>query len=88
MPRDEWMDRLKTSSTVYVDNMSFYTAEEQVHFLFSQIGLVKKVIMGLNRLSFRPAGFCFVECVSSHFHQVSRHFITNTRSGTTRGSTP
>jgi hypothetical protein len=45
--------------------MSFYTAEEQVHFLFSQIGLVKKVIMGLNRFTFRPAGFCFVECVAA-----------------------
>ncbi len=55
------MNRLKNSTTVYVDNMSFYTAEEQVHFLFSQVGLVKKVIMGLNRYTFRPAGFCFVE---------------------------
>ncbi len=31
------MSRLKTSTTVYVDNMSFYTAEEQVHFFFSQV---------------------------------------------------
>jgi hypothetical protein len=60
------MTRLKTSTTVYVDNMSFYTAEEQVHFFFSQIGLVKKVIMGLNRFTFRPAGFCFVECAIFH----------------------
>ena len=35
--REDWMGRLKTSTTVYVDNMSFYTAEEQVHFLFSQV---------------------------------------------------
>ena len=35
--REDWMSRLKTSTTVYVDNMSFYTAEEQVHFFFSQV---------------------------------------------------
>ena len=35
------MSRLKTSTTVYVDNMSFYTAEEQVHYFFSQVRPVK-----------------------------------------------
>ena len=34
------------------------------HLYFSQVGLVKKVIMGLNRFTFRPAGFCFVECAN------------------------
>ena len=71
------MSRLKTSTTVYVDNMSFYTAEEQVHFLFSQVGLVKKVIMGLNRYTFRPAGFCFVEYFISRI--IFFQYLTRSR---------
>ena len=82
--REEWMTRLKSSTTVYVDNLSFYTAEEQVHFFFSQVGLVKKVIMGLNRYTFRPAGFCFVECAPLYALAYS---TTKPPPGTTSDST-
>lgn len=49
------------SSTLYVGNLSFYTSEEQIHALFSKIGQIKRIIMGLDRNQKTPCGFCFVE---------------------------
>jgi len=52
---------LRGSKWVYVGNLSFHTSEAQVHALFSRVGLVKSVIMGLNSKTKTPCGFCFVE---------------------------
>jgi len=52
---------LSQSSTIYVENLSFYTKEEQIYELFEKCGEVKRVIMGLNRIKKTPCGFCFVE---------------------------
>ena len=59
--REEWIETMNGSSTVYVGNMSFYTTEEQVLDLFSKVGHVRRVVMGLNRVKKLPCGFCFVE---------------------------
>nr|DAD22798.1 TPA_asm: hypothetical protein HUJ06_024261 [Nelumbo nucifera] len=40
--------------------MSFYTTEEQVYELFSRAGEIKKIIMGLDKNTKTPCGFCFV----------------------------
>lgn len=40
---------------------SFYTTEEQVYELFSKCGEIKRLIMGLDRFTKTPCGFCFVE---------------------------
>lgn len=40
---------------------SFFTAEEQIYELFSKAGLVKRIVMGLDRFNKTPCGFCFVE---------------------------
>ncbi|CCH57984.1 hypothetical protein TBLA_0A01830 [Henningerozyma blattae CBS 6284] len=48
------------SSTIYVGNLSFYTSEEQIYELFSKCGVIKRIIMGLDRFKFTPCGFCFV----------------------------
>ena len=40
---------------------SFYTTEEQVYELFSKCGEIKRLVMGLDRYSKTPCGFCFVE---------------------------
>ena len=48
------------SSTVYVGNLSFFTSEAVLTSFFSTCGNVEKVIMGLNRLTKKPCGFCFV----------------------------
>lgn len=40
---------------------SFYTTEEQVYELFSKVGEIKRLVMGLDRFQKTPCGFCFVE---------------------------
>lgn len=59
---DEELQRdLAKTATLYVGNLSFYTSEEQIYALFSKCGPVKRVIMGLDRNTKTPCGFCFVE---------------------------
>ena len=52
---------LEGSTTVYVGNLAFFTSELQIHASFSTCGVVKSVVMGLNRVNKLPCGFCFVE---------------------------
>ena len=42
-------------------NLSFFTTEAQILEIFSTVGSVKRVIMGLNHKTKTPCGFCFVE---------------------------
>ena len=74
---------LALSSTVYVGNLSFFSSEEQIYQLFSRIGEIKRIIMGLDRNAKTPCGFCFVECVFSitlsHFASQLTHRL---RTGT------
>ncbi|WVZ00724.1 hypothetical protein V8G54_026793 [Vigna mungo] len=58
--QEDFEHALQTSTTVYVGNMSFYTTEEQVYELFSRAGEIKKIIMGLDKNTKTPCGFCFV----------------------------
>lgn len=66
----ELEDRLKLSTTLYVGNLSFYTTEEQIYELFSKVGEVKRIIMGLDRFKKTPCGFCFVEYERMHIGVV------------------
>ncbi|KAF2757718.1 nuclear cap binding protein subunit 2 [Pseudovirgaria hyperparasitica] len=54
-------DKLKDATTLYVGNLSFYTTEEQIHELFAKCGEIKRLVMGLDRFTKTPCGFCFVE---------------------------
>ncbi|KAK9471654.1 uncharacterized protein V1510DRAFT_419252 [Dipodascopsis tothii] len=54
-------EELKDSTTLYVGNLSFYTTEEQITELFGKCGEVKRIVMGLDRFTKTPCGFCFVE---------------------------
>jgi len=54
-----------TSRTLYIGNLAFVTTDAQVHALFSRCGAIERVIMGLNRVTKMPCGFCFVMCVAS-----------------------
>ncbi|KAI1096505.1 RNA-binding domain-containing protein [Rostrohypoxylon terebratum] len=60
-PEEPPEDPLKNATTLYVGNLSFYTTEEQVYELFSKCGEIKRLVMGLDRFSKTPCGFCFVE---------------------------
>jgi len=53
------------SKTLYIGNLSFYTLEEQIYAYFTRCGLVKRIIMGLDRNTKTPCGFCFVEFFSN-----------------------
>lgn len=48
------------SATVYVGKLSFDTTEERIHELFSKVGFIKQIIMGLDRFTGNYCGFCFV----------------------------
>jgi RNA recognition motif-containing protein len=66
----EQEQHIATSSTVYVGNLNFRTTEYQINETFARVGPIKKIIMGLNRESKMPCGFCFVEYFS-HEHAVN-----------------
>uniref|UniRef100_A0A7I5EBF0 Nuclear cap-binding protein subunit 2 n=1 Tax=Haemonchus contortus TaxID=6289 RepID=A0A7I5EBF0_HAECO len=51
---------LRTSTTLYIGNLSFYTSEDQLYELFGRAGEVKRIIIGLDRFKKSPCGFCFV----------------------------
>ena len=61
LSREEYAERLRTSTTLYVGNLSFFTLESQLLEYFSQCGQVVNLIMGLNKVKMQPCGFCFVE---------------------------
>jgi nuclear cap-binding protein subunit 2 len=56
-----YLAALEKSTTLYVGNLSFYTSEEQIYELFSSVGSVKRIIMGLDKAQRTPCGFAFVE---------------------------
>eukprot|EP00884_Botryococcus_braunii_P006551 jgi/Botrbrau1/15898/Bobra.40_1s0080.1 len=58
--QEEFEERLRTSTTLYLGNLSFYTTEEQIYEVFSRAGNVERIIMGLDKMRMTPCGFCFV----------------------------
>jgi len=70
---------LSESFTLYVGNLSFYTTEEQIYELFSKCGEVARIIMGLNRDTKTPCGFCFVEFVSHCDAESCVSFVNGSR---------
>ena len=56
-----WQRAIEESTTLYIGNLSFYTTEEQLYALFGRVGEVKRIVMGLDRNTKTPCGFCFVE---------------------------
>ena len=57
---NDQLEAIKGSRTVYVGNINFTTPEERIYDFFSRCGPVKQVIMGVNRFTLKPCGFCFV----------------------------
>ncbi|KAI4333926.1 hypothetical protein L6164_018676 [Bauhinia variegata] len=76
--QEEFEHALQTSATAYVGNMSFYTTEEQVYELFSRAGEIKKIIMGLDKNSKTPCGFCFVVYYSREDTEDAVKYISGT----------
>jgi nuclear cap-binding protein subunit 2 len=76
---EEQQEAMKQSSTLYVGNLSFFTSETQIYELFSVVGPVKAVIMGLDRFKKTPCGFCFVEYFLKEHAQACSNFISGTK---------
>ncbi|XP_039068860.1 nuclear cap-binding protein subunit 2-like [Hibiscus syriacus] len=76
--QEEFEQALLNSTTVYIGNMSFYTTEEQVYELFSRAGEIKKIIMGLDKNSKTPCGFCFVLYYSREDAEDAVKYISGT----------
>ncbi|CAN0896740.1 Nuclear cap-binding protein subunit 2 [Linum grandiflorum] len=76
--QEEFEYALQTSTTVYIGNMSFYTTEEQVYELFTRAGEIKKIIMGLDKNTKTPCGFCFVLFYSRDDTENAVKYISGT----------
>jgi len=83
--RQKQNDLLQKSTTLYIGNLSFYTTEEQIHDIFSKCanledgGGVKRIIMGLDRNTRTPCGFCFVEFYTHAEALASMRYISGTK---------
>ncbi|KAM0673946.1 Nuclear cap-binding protein subunit 2 [Gurleya vavrai] len=58
---EEYKFRMENSCTLYVGEINFKVKEERLWELFSLVGTIKRIIMGVNRQTLNPCGFCFVE---------------------------
>ena len=61
LSEENFMTRISQSTTLYVGNLTFTTWESQLMELFSNCGVIKNFYMGLDRITFKPCGFCFIE---------------------------
>ncbi|WIA17163.1 hypothetical protein OEZ85_014048 [Tetradesmus obliquus] len=77
--KDEYFEQLDKSSTLYIGNLSFYTSEDQIYELFSKVGVVQRVIMGLDRNTKTPCGFCFVMYHTREGAQAAVKYLNGTR---------
>ncbi|KAF8822364.1 Rna recognition motif-containing protein [Cardiosporidium cionae] len=59
--REEWQEKIARCTAVYVGNLAFHSTEEQILEIFSKVGQVKKIVMGLNSKAKNPCGFCFIQ---------------------------
>ncbi|KAI3757094.1 hypothetical protein L6452_04627 [Arctium lappa] len=76
--QEEYEHALQTSTTVYIGNMSFYTTEEQLYELFWRAGEIKKIVMGLDKNTKTPCGFCFIMFCSREDTEDSVKYISGT----------
>ncbi|KAJ7489840.1 hypothetical protein B0H11DRAFT_2010624 [Mycena galericulata] len=83
--RQKQNDLLSKSTTLYIGNLSFYTTEEQIYELFTKCaspedgGGIKRIIMGLDRNTRTPCGFCFVEYYTHAEALASMRYVSGTK---------
>ncbi|THH18499.1 hypothetical protein EW146_g2501 [Bondarzewia mesenterica] len=83
--RQKQNDFLAKSATLYIGNLSFYTTEEQIYDIFTKCaspedgGGVKRIIMGLDRHTRTPCGFCFVEFYTHAEALAAMRYISGTK---------
>lgn len=74
----EFEHALRTSTTVYVGNLSFYTTEEQIYEMFAKTGELRRIVMGLDKNTMTPCGFCFVMYYTRADTEDSVKYISGT----------
>lgn len=57
----EYQKKLEVTTTVYIGNLNLNSTESDIRKLFSKAGDIKTFIMGIERKTLAPAGFCFIE---------------------------
>ncbi|KAI5171761.1 nuclear cap-binding protein subunit 2 [Nematocida sp. LUAm3] len=74
--QEEYIKEIHKTCTLYIGNLPNTIKEEQIHVIFSLVGTVKRVIMGLDSQKHTPCGFCFVEYFESkHAIQAKRDIL-------------
>lgn len=58
---DDYYRDILTSGTAYIGSIPLSIKETQLYILFSQCGIVERVIMGLDAKNNKPCGFAFVQ---------------------------
>ena len=56
-----YLHKFKNSKTIYIGNLSYYTNEKQLYEFFNNINKPKRIIIGLDRSTKNPCGFCFLD---------------------------
>ena len=84
LSREEYMERLRTSTTLYVGSLPSNLSDAFMRNIFSFAGPVKKIIMGVNRRNFFPCGFCFVEYYNRSDAENAAKYLNNTLIGEKR----
>ncbi|KEP60264.1 UNVERIFIED_CONTAM: RNA recognition motif-containing protein [Hammondia hammondi] len=69
--KEDWQEKVSRSCVVYVGNLNFSTTEDELYEVFSQAGLIRRVVMGLNRQTRAPCGFAFVEFFRPRSAQIA-----------------
>ncbi|KIY50996.1 RNA-binding domain-containing protein [Fistulina hepatica ATCC 64428] len=83
--RSKQNEILAKSTTLYIGNLSFYTTEEQIYEIFGKCaspedgGGIKRIIMGLDRNTRTPCGFCFVEYYTHAEALAALRYINGTK---------
>ena len=74
---NEDIEKLSSSCTVYIGNLSYYTTETQIFSLFSLCGKINRVILGLNKFTKKPCGFAFVEYADNGSAKRAVNFLNS-----------
>ncbi|CDR98982.1 hypothetical protein, partial [Sporisorium scitamineum] len=83
--KEQQLQALRKTATLYLGNLSFYTTEEQIYEVFSRVaslssgGGIKRIIMGLDRNTKTPCGFAFVEFYTHAEAVESMRYVNGTK---------
>ena len=69
---------ISVSLALIILTIKFNLGHSQIQEIFSAVGPVKRIIMGLNMKTKTPCGFCFVEYYTREHMEACLKFVSNT----------